>query len=163
DDGASNTRTRSVTVAAATGDVLQNGVPVTGLSGAAGSTRFWTFEAPAGASNLLVSIAGGSGDADLYLRRGAPPTTSSFDCRPYRNGNSESCRSASPQPGTWHVMVRGYSAFSGVMLTASYEASGGGSQTYRNDGDYPIRDNATVESPIAVSGRSGNAPASTPV
>ena len=162
DDGASSTRTRSVTVSAAGGDVLQNGVPVTGLAGAAGSTRHWSFDVPAGASNLVVSIAGGSGDADLYVRRGAPPTTSSYDCRPYRTGNAESCQSASPQAGTWYVMVRGYAAYSEVTLTASY-AAGGGSQTYRNDGDYQIRDNSTVESPITVSGRSGNAPAATPV
>ncbi|WP_363796262.1 S8 family serine peptidase [Lysobacter firmicutimachus] len=35
---------------------------------------------------------------------------------------------------------------------------GGGTQTYTNGTDVAIRDNATVESPITVSGRSGNAP-----
>ncbi|HZH43887.1 MAG TPA: S8 family serine peptidase [Lysobacter sp.] len=40
---------------------------------------------------------------------------------------------------------------------------GGGSQTYTNGTDVQIRDNTTVESSIAVSGRSGNAPSSTPV
>ncbi|KAB8198831.1 S8 family serine peptidase [Lysobacter maris] len=42
-------------------------------------------------------------------------------------------------------------------------SSGGGSnaaQTYSNGTDYTINDYATVESPIAVSGRSGNGPAS---
>ncbi len=164
DDGASNTRTQTVTVSSGGGSVLQNGVPVTGVSGAAGSTRYWTIDVPAGASNLVVATSGGSGDADLYVRRGSAPTTSSYDCRPYRAGNSESCSFASPQSGTWHVMVRGYSAFSGVTLTASYATGGsGGTQTYSNNTDYQIRDNATVESTIAVSGRSGNAPASTPV
>nr|WP_262378793.1 proprotein convertase P-domain-containing protein [Luteimonas viscosa] len=61
-------------------------------------------------------------------------------------------------------MLRGYSAYSGVTLTGSYSAGGGGgSQTYSNGTDYPISDNSTVESPIAVSGRSGNAPSNTPV
>jgi subtilisin family serine protease len=36
-------------------------------------------------------------------------------------------------------------------------------QTYTNTADYTIRDNATVNSPIAVSGRSGNGSATTPV
>ncbi len=36
-------------------------------------------------------------------------------------------------------------------------------QTYSNTADYQIRDNATVDSPIAVSGRSGNAPSSSTV
>ncbi|TYT23156.1 S8 family serine peptidase [Luteimonas viscosa] len=165
DDGASNTRTQSVTVSSGGGgSVLQNGVPVTGISGASGSTQFWTINVPAGASNLVIATSGGSGDADLYVRFGSAPTTSAYDCRPYRNGNSESCSFASPQAGTYHVMLRGYSAYSGVTLTGSYSAGGGGgSQTYSNGTDYPISDNSTVESPIAVSGRSGNAPSNTPV
>nr|WP_243746065.1 proprotein convertase P-domain-containing protein [Tahibacter aquaticus] len=36
-------------------------------------------------------------------------------------------------------------------------------QTYSNATDYTISDNATVESPIAVSGRSGNAPSNASV
>ncbi len=143
---------------------LENGVPVSGVSGGSGSTQYWTIVVPAGASNLSIGISGGSGDADLYVRRGSQPTTSAYDCRPYLNGNNETCSFASPQAGTYHVMLRGYSAYSGVTLTGSFSGGGGGgAQTYSNTGDYPIADNATVESPIAISGRSGNAPASTPV
>src|SRR5690606_5927367 len=36
------------------GDELQNGTPVTGVSGASGSTRYWTFTVPAGATNLSI-------------------------------------------------------------------------------------------------------------
>ncbi|ATD67053.1 peptidase S8 [Luteimonas chenhongjianii] len=99
---------------------LQNGVPVTGVSGAAGSAQRWTFTVPAGARNLVIAISGGSGDADLYVRRGSAPTTSTYDCRPYRSGNAESCSFATPQAGTWHVLVRGYTSFSGVTLRASH-------------------------------------------
>jgi PKD repeat protein/murein tripeptide amidase MpaA len=42
-------------------------------------------------------------------------------------------------------------------------SSGSGAQTYTNSADYTISDNATVESPITVSGRTGNAPSGTPV
>ncbi|MFD0726514.1 S8 family peptidase [Lysobacter brunescens] len=42
-------------------------------------------------------------------------------------------------------------------------SGGGGVQTYSNGTDYTINDNATVSSPIAVSGRTGNGQASTPV
>ena len=38
-----------------------------------------------------------------------------------------------------------------------------GGQTYTNSADYQIRDNTTVESPITVSGRTGNGSATTPV
>ncbi|MGN7918225.1 S8 family serine peptidase [Lysobacter sp. 22409] len=37
-------------------------------------------------------------------------------------------------------------------------APGGGVQTYTNDADYAIKDNTTIESPITVAGRTGNAP-----
>ncbi len=48
---------------------------------------------------------------------------------------------------------------SGLSLTGSYTAGGGGgTQTYTNGTDFTISDNATVDSPITVSGRSGNAP-----
>ncbi len=41
--------------------------------------------------------------------------------------------------------------------------STGGTQTYTNTTDYTIADNATVNSPITVSGRTGSASATTPV
>jgi PKD repeat protein len=47
--------------------------------------------------------------------------------------------------------------------TQSVTVSAGGAQTYTNGTDVAIGDNATVESAIVVSGRSGNAPAATPV
>jgi serine protease len=99
---------------------LQNGQPIGNLSGATGSERRWTVAIPAGATNLQIAISGGSGDADLYVRRGAEPTTSTYDCRPYLNGNNETCSFASPQSGTWHVMIRGYAAYSGLTLQASW-------------------------------------------
>ncbi|MEG3788676.1 M4 family metallopeptidase [Lysobacter sp. CCNWLW3] len=43
--------------------------------------------------------------------------------------------------------------------TSSVTVGGtGGTQTYSNGTDYPIADNSTVESPIPVSGRTGNGP-----
>jgi serine protease len=64
-------------------------------------------------------------------------------------------------------MVRAYSSFSGVSLVGNYTASSGGGspQTYTNGTDVSIPDNNStgVYSNISVSGRSGNAPSSTPV
>jgi serine protease len=147
------------------GTVLGNGVPLTGQSGAAGSSQYYTVQVPAGASNLVIASSGGSGDADLYVRAGSQPTTSTYDCRPYKSGNAESCTFATPTAGTYHVMLNAYAAYSGVTLQASWSTGGGtgGAQTYSNATAVNIVDNATVESAIGVSGRSGNAPASTPV
>jgi Zn-dependent metalloprotease len=97
---------------------LQNGVPVTGLSGAQSQELSYSVTVPAG-SSLMIAMSGGTGDADLYVKKGSAPTTSSYDCRPYRTGNSESC-SFSSASGTYYVKVRGYTAFSGVSLKASW-------------------------------------------
>ena len=105
---------------------LDNGVPVTGLSGASGSERRFEIDVPSGATDLEIAINGGSGDADLYVRRGSQPTTSAYDCRPYLNGNNESCDFANPQAGTYYVLVRGYSSYSGVTLEGSFSEPGGG-------------------------------------
>ena len=107
-------------------DTLANGVPVTGLAASSGDSLAYTLEVPAGASDLAFAISGGSGDADLYVRHGSAPTTSSYDCRPWLNGNNETCSFAAPAAGTWHVMVRAYTTFSGAQLLASYSTGGGG-------------------------------------
>lgn len=49
------------------------------------------------------------------------------------------------------------------LLYSFFTGGGGGGQTYTNGADITISDLTTVESPITVSGRSGNAPSSTPV
>ncbi len=100
-------------------DCLENGVPKSNLSGSAGSEQHFTIQVPAGVS-LNIATSGGSGDADLYVRAGAAPSTSVYDCRPYKNGNSESCSFQVTQASTYHVMIRGYSAFSGMQLLASF-------------------------------------------
>ncbi|MEM9303533.1 MAG: S8 family serine peptidase [Pseudomonadota bacterium] len=99
---------------------LANGVPVSGLSASQGQTVDYTMAVPGNGEDLVFQISGGSGDADLYVRFGSPPTTSTYDCRPYRNGNNETCSFATPNAGTWYVMVRAYSTFSGVTLSGSY-------------------------------------------
>ncbi|HDS1197526.1 TPA: S8 family peptidase [Shewanella algae] len=100
-------------------DCLENGVPKSNLSGSAGSEQHFTIQVPAGVS-LNIATSGGSGDADLYVRAGAAPSTSVYDCRPYKNGNIESCSFQVTQAATYHVMIRGYSAFSGMQLLASF-------------------------------------------
>ncbi|NRT57907.1 pre-peptidase C-terminal domain-containing protein [Sphaerotilus uruguayifluvii] len=106
---------------------LASGTAVGGISGAYGSQRYYTIEVPAGASALAISIAGTSGDADLYVRRGALPTLSSWDYRPYRSGSNESVSVSAPASGTWYLMLRGYQAYSGLTLKAT--VTGGGTVT----------------------------------
>ncbi|HJQ40622.1 MAG TPA: pre-peptidase C-terminal domain-containing protein [Thermoanaerobaculia bacterium] len=111
---------------------LQNGVPVTGLSGTLGSQRFWTMSLPSGVSNLQFQMSGGSGDADLYVRFGSAPTMSTYDCRPFASGNNETCTFPSPAAGTWHVMVVGDDPYSGMTLVGSYQTGGGPGNVLQN-------------------------------
>jgi len=103
-----------------TGNTLQDGVPVTGLGASTGSELNYTVTVPSGVSSLTVTISGGSGDADLYVRLGSAPTDSTYGCRPYLNGNNETCTFNSPTAGTYYVRLKAYSTFSGVTLTANY-------------------------------------------
>ncbi|MCX7553742.1 S8 family serine peptidase [Marinicella sp. S1101] len=140
------------------GGELANGTAKTGLSGASGSQTFFTLQVPAGATDLSFATSGGSGDADMYVRFGSAPTTSTYDCRPYKNGNNETCDIANVQAGTYHVMLRGYSAFSGVSLVGSFTppaggGGGGGSNFFENTNNVTISSGApsTVSSVINVS------------
>jgi serine protease len=162
--GATNTRTQSVTVTAGGGGtVLTRGVPVTGLTATTNNSLNYTMVVPAGATNLTFSISGGTGDADLYVRFGSAPTDTLYDCRPFLGGNAETCSFAAPSAGTYFVRVKAYSTFSGVSLVGNYSTGGGSTQTYTNTADFTIGDNTTVNSPIVVSGRTGNAGTAVPV
>ena len=78
-------------------------------------TRY-TLDLAAGYGDLTVTLSGGSGDADLYVTQGKQSTSSTYDCRPYKNGNNETCNFTAPAQGTWYIDIYGYSAASGVTL-----------------------------------------------
>ena len=126
--GGTGSVTKSVTVTS-TSNVLQNGVAITISDATVNHQQNWTMSVPSGATNLVFSMSGGTGDADLYVKFGSAPTTSSYDCRPYVSGNTETCTFATPQVGTYYVMVNAYAAYSGVTLKGSYSTSTGGTPT----------------------------------
>jgi Zn-dependent metalloprotease len=91
------------------------------LSGISGGVNNYTQDVPACASSVTISINGGTGDADLYVRFGSAPTTATYDCRPYAAGNTETCTFTPAQAGTYYIMLDDYTAYTGVTLTASYQ------------------------------------------
>jgi hypothetical protein len=110
----------SITVNALQGIALTKGVPVTGLSGAAGNQKLYRIFVPAGTTSLTVTLSGGPGDADIYTRRGTPPTNSSFTGFSFNAGNGEQIVHTNPQSGTWYILVDAFTAYSGATLTATY-------------------------------------------
>ena len=79
------------------------------------------YETPTLAAGTYVFNLTGSGDADLYVRVGEAPTTSLYDCRPYRYGSKESCAVEITTPAPVHVMVRGWAGSSDVTLVGAKE------------------------------------------
>jgi hypothetical protein len=124
DQGATDTYNESVSVSdGASNNELQSGVPVSNLSGAQNDELDYFINTTQNDTNVTVNISGGSGDADLYVRSGAVPTKTTYDCRPYASGNNESCDIPVATPGTVNVKLIGYSAFSGVTLVATNNVS----------------------------------------
>ncbi|MFP2909708.1 pre-peptidase C-terminal domain-containing protein, partial [Pyxidicoccus sp. 3LFB2] len=100
---------------------IEKDVPASNLSGARGEKQYFSVTVPEGAYDLTFTLSGGTGDADLYVRRNSAPTTTSYDCRPYRAGNNESCAFPAPQHGVWYVMLNGFSAYTGATLTVTWK------------------------------------------
>jgi hypothetical protein len=69
------------------------------------------------AAGTYVFELSGTNDADLYVKIGSAPTTSSYDCRPYLNGSQETCVVELTSPAAVHVMVRGWASSSDYQLS----------------------------------------------
>jgi len=104
---------------------MTNGQTLTGLSGATGSWTYYKITVPSGQTSLKVTMSGGTGDADLYVRSGAQPTSTTYNCRPYLTGNAETCTMTNPVAGDWYIGLNAYAAYSGVSLNATYSGSTG--------------------------------------
>jgi hypothetical protein len=118
-------RSEVVLVTGEEDNVFRPGMPIgKGGGGGAGGTftpfeesgsvaraaeKSFAYDVPAGTYRVALS---GSGDADLYVKKGAAPTASSYDCRPYQSGSVESCTVTFTEAGKLNVMVRGYAATS---------------------------------------------------
>ncbi|WP_375760772.1 M4 family metallopeptidase [Corallococcus exercitus] len=99
---------------------LPNNTTVSLISGNAASQKYYCFDVPANTPST-VSISSGTGDVDLYTRFDTAPTTTAYDCRPYLGGNNETCNlGARPTAGRQWILLRGFSAYSGVSLSVHY-------------------------------------------
>jgi subtilisin family serine protease len=99
---------------------LANGVPIV-VAGAAGSNTYYNLVVPAGATSVSFVLQGGGAteDADLFVKWGEAPTTS-FDCVSAGGSSNESC-TLPARAGTYYVRIEGFTAYSGVTLTGSYQ------------------------------------------
>lgn len=141
---------------------LSNGQTVTGISVATGAWVNYKITVPSGQTQLKITMSGGTGDADLYVKRAAQPTLTSYDYRPYLTGNNETVTVANPVAGDWYIGIEGYAAASGVSLNATYSGSGGGggctnySGTLSGTGASQIQPNGTYYQTTVTGAQTGN-------
>jgi hypothetical protein len=103
--------------------VLQNGQTVAALAGLPGTRQHFQIDIPPGTGRLAVGTIGGSGDCDLYLSRGALPEPKSYQYVSNGSSTDEAITIHQPAPGTWHILVYGYSRFDGAGLTATWSVA----------------------------------------
>jgi len=116
DDGATDSSTQTVTVndgGGTTGGWTENNV-----SPSQGQRLTYTIEVPVGATTLEVDTSGGSGDVDIAINFGSPPTGQVNECIQIGAGNVHNCTVINPQAGTWFIIVLGRQASAGVQLDA---------------------------------------------
>ncbi|SDX05522.1 S8 family serine peptidase [Lysobacter enzymogenes] len=99
---------------------LENGITVTNIEVGANGILRYQLLVPNGASNLLFAMYSGTGDSDIYVKYGAEPTSTSYDCRPFTSSNNETCFFPTPKGGVWYVQIKGYRASAGISLYPSF-------------------------------------------
>ena len=116
--------------------VLQSGVPVTGLSGGAGDWKHYKITVPPEMARLAISISGGKGSAEVYVRHGAQPTQNVFDYAIHWadwHGTYvadwprylEMAIIDNPVSGDWYISIYAgvYGSYSDVTLVATHAAT----------------------------------------
>jgi carboxypeptidase T len=130
--GATGSTSKAVTVSTNTDPdpstpTLTNGASFTDTNGASGTWKYYKIQVPAGRSQLKVDLVGAAcgliscdPDLDLYVQRGAKPTTTSYACRHYTSASTGSCTVTNPAADWWYVGVHVYSG----STSKSYSVKG---------------------------------------
>jgi trypsin len=86
-----------------------------GIAGAKDQLQVFEVQVPPGQQIVNFDLSGGSGDADLFVRKGQPPTVDQFDCVSDLPGiTAELCHFFDATPGTYFVGVIGNNDFAGA-------------------------------------------------
>ncbi|NRD74943.1 endonuclease [Shewanella sp. VB17] len=101
-------------------DQLDNDQTKVNLSANTGQTLKYIADLPVGVTQVSVTMMGGRGDGDLYLRQGREPRLDTHDCASYLTGNNEQCLVTSPTAGRYYINIYAYEAFSDVSIVFQY-------------------------------------------
>ena len=132
---------------------LNNGLAGNVATGVAGTIRrFYQYTFP-NAGPTTWTMSGGTGNLDLYVKFGSPPTTASYDCRSIGPTNAETCTIASPQTGTYYAIAYSKNATTGAQIKQTYTT-----RFFDNKNDVNVPDEGTADGVMYVHSRPGNAP-----
>ncbi|PAJ75288.1 hypothetical protein CJF42_05875 [Pseudoalteromonas sp. NBT06-2] len=123
DDNTTNTQKIDVSVSDNNSNELSSGVVLTNIAGNKDQELIYYINTLENDTKVNVVTSGGTGDLDLYVKSGQIPTKNNYDCRPYENGNNETCDVLLGTPGTVYIKLIGYSAFSNTTLVATNSTS----------------------------------------
>jgi len=102
-------------------ELLVNRVAATGLTGAAGDELLYRIEVPAGTRSLNLRSYGGSGNVSLYVSYDSVPTSTVYDRKSAKPGNSEAVVMTNPVAGTYYLRLVGEQAFANVSVLGLYQ------------------------------------------
>ncbi|WP_291223577.1 M9 family metallopeptidase [Dokdonella sp.] len=85
--------------------VLEDGCKRSGLSAASTNVDVWLLiYVPAGKTRLVLTMSGGTGDADMYQKAGGWPSPSTYDNAATQVGNNDTISVSNPAEG-WHMIL----------------------------------------------------------
>lgn len=95
---------------------------ITDVFGLTTPDRTHAFAVTGGAAELRITMNGvddGVADFDLFVKRGAPPTTTDWDCRANGAGTYGACSATAPVDDRWYAMVKRYAGHGPYQVTAT--------------------------------------------
>jgi uncharacterized protein (TIGR03437 family) len=112
--------------------VIEKNTTLRNRSGDRTSETFYRVTVPEGTAVLRIAASGGTGDVDVFVRRGSVPVCQSlaliflgaggceFDELSIEDGNEEAIEIANPEPGEWYIDLMGFEAYSGLSLRVEF-------------------------------------------
>lgn len=97
------------------------GFPQSGVSDSKNGWKYFGVSVPSGVVKLIVSTGGGSGDVDLYVRKGSSnPTKSTNDCKSENNKTTEICEINLSGASDYRIGMLAASNYSNVNLNVEF-------------------------------------------
>ncbi|UXI69534.1 M9 family metallopeptidase [Tahibacter amnicola] len=100
--------------------MLNNGCRRSNQSATTSSKDYFVW-VPNGLTKLTLKIAGGTGNADMYVKAGGWASLTEYDYRPFLAGNDETVEVNNPAGGQWwYIMVHPRAPFTGMEISAKF-------------------------------------------